>query len=1369
MLLNAFGVLLAAFCILGSLATASRAQTPTPIATINRNTPVSFEQEILPIFRKNCLACHSESEGYGELVLETPEAILKGGDTGPAVIPGKGSESLLVKLAARQDEPLMPPDDNDVAAKLLTPQELGLIRLWIDQGAKGSTQGGVMSPQQWRPLPPGTHPIYAVAVTEDGQFAACGRANQIFIYHVSTGELVTRLTDPALQAASKDERPGIAHLDVVQSLAFNSQGDMLASGGFRTVKLWRYPRDVQRLKLAAATGDVTAVAVSPDTKTLATGAADNSIKLWDSQTGQLITTLHGHTAAVSGLRFSSDGAQVHSGSADKTIRVWNVLEGQLAGRIDTPTEISSIATLVLAPAGNEAAASSTEEGPTAGGEPKVVEQIVSGGGDNLIRLWKVPQGLPQPLPHAPPNARVLAVSPDRKLLAMGGSQGTISVIDFHSGGIIKTWQAHKGAIQDISFGPATDDKEGQTTGLLASAGADRTVRTWNYAAGEMVTEFDGTESALESVAFQPDGKRVAAGAADGTVVIFSLEALKQQAHENADEDAETSAVVLRLSGMTQKVTAVRFSDNGQTIYTACMDGTVRGFAAADGQQRFSANHGAPVHDLAISNDGQRLASAGDNKIVRLWNPANGATLQPSQLTGFTSAVHSVCFSADSEHLIAGTESGELLVFGAKDGSLQQLLTGQTGAVKAIVAAPDAADDRVVSVSADGAVRNWQLLALGSIAGHSKPVTSLATRQDEPSDVVSGSSDGTVRRWNSATGQLIRQINHGGPVTAVDVRGDGQRIASASSNKIAKLWNAANGQQLAEMRGDLRAKTLVAKLTQQKTAATAKVAAAKKVVEAAEKDLPVKTEAEKKAAEALAAAKKDVETKTAALASASTAKISAEQSAIEAAAAAQKAAQEMERMKQLAAEAAEKSKLLAEKAAQTRATAQADPNNTSLAKAAEAASMTAGAAEAEAKAAESATAAPTQAATKAAQAATAAANQAVATSKPFTDAAGALAKAETAQKAALQVHEIAGRDLEQAKAAVPEAKNALAKAESLLKQIENDLAAATKTEAEASQPLHAIAFSPDGRTVATGGDFGVIHTWDADDGTAVSSYAGHTAPIRALAYASQDELVSGSADKAAAVWDLNPSWRLERVIGDIRDPSLLVDRVAALDFSPDDQLLATGGGVPSRNGEVKIWNVADGSLVRSIPEAHTDTVNAVEFSRDGVYLASASSDKYVKKLDVATGEQLFQFEGHTDHVLGVSWRAGGRMLASCAADGTIRTWNADTGDRMRSITGYNKQVTGVRFIGQTQFTISCSGDRIVRMHNSDNGGTQRNFSGAADYMYCIDATPDPTAGIIAAGGHDGILRIWKTGNAQVLQTIGPPEEPNIEPQLAETNN
>src|SRR5262245_57429729 len=113
---------------------------PIAIAEVQHQGDVDFEKEVLPIFRRNCLACHSATEAESDLVLESPQTILKGGSEGPAVVAGKSAESLLLKMASRQKEPYMPPPDNDVKAKPLTPQDLGLIKLWIDQGAKGDVK-----------------------------------------------------------------------------------------------------------------------------------------------------------------------------------------------------------------------------------------------------------------------------------------------------------------------------------------------------------------------------------------------------------------------------------------------------------------------------------------------------------------------------------------------------------------------------------------------------------------------------------------------------------------------------------------------------------------------------------------------------------------------------------------------------------------------------------------------------------------------------------------------------------------------------------------------------------------------------------------------------------------------------------------------------------------------------------------------------------------------------------------------------------------------------------------------------------------------------------------------------------------------------
>ena len=104
-----------------------RHDEPKPIAftPFERKEPVSFAKEILPVLSKNCLSCHNAAKAENKLVLETPQAMVKGGENGPAIVPGKSAESLLLKVAAHQVEPTMPPDDNNVDAKPLTSGRAG--------------------------------------------------------------------------------------------------------------------------------------------------------------------------------------------------------------------------------------------------------------------------------------------------------------------------------------------------------------------------------------------------------------------------------------------------------------------------------------------------------------------------------------------------------------------------------------------------------------------------------------------------------------------------------------------------------------------------------------------------------------------------------------------------------------------------------------------------------------------------------------------------------------------------------------------------------------------------------------------------------------------------------------------------------------------------------------------------------------------------------------------------------------------------------------------------------------------------------------------------------------------------------------------
>jgi WD40 repeat protein len=179
---------------------------------------------VYPFLKTNCISCHNKTTTKADLNMESPELMIKGGESGPSVVPGKSAESLVVQASLHQHDMEMPPPKNKSGAQNLTQAEVSILKLWIDQGAKSSVQQERVV--AWKPLAAGVHPIYSVAMTKDGRYAACGRSNQIFVYDLATRQLVAQVSDPA-------EKAGAAHRALVQSLAFSPDGSRLASGSFR--------------------------------------------------------------------------------------------------------------------------------------------------------------------------------------------------------------------------------------------------------------------------------------------------------------------------------------------------------------------------------------------------------------------------------------------------------------------------------------------------------------------------------------------------------------------------------------------------------------------------------------------------------------------------------------------------------------------------------------------------------------------------------------------------------------------------------------------------------------------------------------------------------------------------------------------------------------------------------------------------------------------------------------------------------------------------------------------------------------------------------------------------------------------------------
>jgi len=421
---------------------------PIKVIELRRNEPVIYEKEIEPIFYKRCITCHSGSEKKSRFDLGSYETLVKGGKRGPALVPGKADNSLLVKLAGRTHKPYMPPTDEEP----LTPQELALIKLWIDQGARAPTAPRTR-PKIIVGLPPANvHPVRAVAVSPDKTAIVAGRGNQIHVYDAASGKYLRSLHDPNLKTAD-GKAVKAAHLSLVESLAYTPDGKILASGSFQEVDLWDIKTGTILHRLTGFAHNVVALAFAADGKLLATGGGapteDGEIKVFEVGSWKLVTDVKaGHSDTVYGVAFSPDGKKIASASADKFIKVFEVPSGKFLKSFEGHTHHvldvgwkSDGKLLASAGADNAIKIWDYEKGEQVrtinNAHNKQVTRLVFVGktsnfltcsADTQVRSWNVDSG-GNTGNYAGNTDFVYAVSnsPDGQLVATGGEDGMVRV------------------------------------------------------------------------------------------------------------------------------------------------------------------------------------------------------------------------------------------------------------------------------------------------------------------------------------------------------------------------------------------------------------------------------------------------------------------------------------------------------------------------------------------------------------------------------------------------------------------------------------------------------------------------------------------------------------------------------------------------------------------------------------------------------------------------------------------------------------------------------------------------------------------------------------------------------------------------------
>jgi WD40 repeat protein len=291
----------------------------------------------------------------------------------------------------------------------------------------------------------------------------------------------------------------------------------------------------------------------------------------------------------------------------------------------------------------------------------------------------------------------------------------------------------------------------------------------------------------------------------------------------------------------------------------------------------------------------------------------------------------------------------------------------------------------------------------------------------------------------------------------------------------------------------------------------------------------------------------------------------------------------------------------------------------------------------------------------------------------------------------------------------------------------------------TRAVRAVAWSPDGKVLASSSDDGSIRLWDAGTGKELLALASGSEDVDTVAWSPDGKtLASGGTDATVKLWDAGSGKLLRKVSGQ-------AGTVHSVAWSPDGRTLASGGDGLS----VMLWDAATGKLIHSL-SGHTSFVDSLAWSPDGKTLASGSADETIKLWDTNRGNLLSTLEGPGSIVDSVAWSPDGKTLASGNWDETVRLWDAPSGKLLRTLSGHTGTVDSVVWSPDSKTLASGSSDNTVKVWDANSGSLLRTLSGQTGAVTSVAWNPDGKT--LASGSTDVSIKIWESESGKLLHTL-----------------